>query len=88
MATVSDKADQPAILSKVKPAPWKDAPLVENRRSFHWVTEKICGIVESKTPTWWWWCFYNCSLYRKFYRHGFGLSCFHRCWGLGKQQSR
>ena len=57
MATVSDKADQPAILSKVKPAPWKDAPLVENRRSFHWVTEKICGIVESKTPTWWWWCF-------------------------------
>ena len=53
MATVSDKADQPAILSKVKPAPWKDAPLVENRRSFHWVTEKICGIVESKTPTWW-----------------------------------
>ena len=57
MATVSNKAEKPAILSKVKPAPWKDAPLVENRRSFHWVTEKICGIVESKTPTWWWWCF-------------------------------
>jgi molybdopterin-containing oxidoreductase family membrane subunit len=57
MATVSDKTEQPAILSKVKPAPWKDAPLVENRRSFHWVTEKICGIVESKTPNWWWWCF-------------------------------
>ena len=57
MATVSNKAEQPAILSKVKPAPWKEPPLVENRRSFHWVTEKICGIVESKTPTWWWWCF-------------------------------
>ena len=57
MATVSDKTEQPAILAKVKPAPWKDAPLVENRRSFHWVTEKICGIVESKTPNWWWWCF-------------------------------
>ena len=21
------------------------------------MTDKICGIVESKTPTWWWWCF-------------------------------
>ena len=32
-------------------------PLVLNKRNFHWVTEKICGIVEQKTPTWWWWCF-------------------------------
>ena len=45
------------ILKKVDPAPWKEAPLVLNDRSFKWVTDKICGIVESKTPTWWWWCF-------------------------------
>ena len=54
--TASDQAD-PAILGKLKPAPWIDKPLVENKRNFHWVTEKICGIVERKTPVWWWWCF-------------------------------
>jgi molybdopterin-containing oxidoreductase family membrane subunit len=51
------KGDTPAILDKVDPAPWKEPPLVLNGRNFHWVTEKICGIVEAKTPTWWWWCF-------------------------------
>ena len=56
-ASSKSKAEVPAILKKVKPAPWKEAPLVLNGRNFHWVTEKICGIVESKTPTWWWWCF-------------------------------
>lgn len=50
------KGDTPAILDKVDPAPWKEPPLVLNGRNFHWVTEKICGIVEAKTPTWWW-CF-------------------------------
>ena len=48
---------QPVILKKVDPAPWHDEPLVLNKRNFHWVTEKICGIVEGKAPTWWWWCF-------------------------------
>jgi len=57
MVSGSKELEKPAILAKVKPAPWKDSPLVENRRTFHWVTEKICGIVEAKTPTWWWWCF-------------------------------
>ena len=41
------------LLSKIKPAKWEDTPLVLNKRNFHWVTEKICGIVEQKTPTWW-----------------------------------
>ena len=31
--------------------------LVDNDRSFSWITDKICGIVEEKTPTWWWVCF-------------------------------
>ena len=52
------KEEIPAdVLKKVKPAKWEDTPLVLNKRNFHWVTEKICGIVEQKTPTWWWWCF-------------------------------
>ena len=52
------KEEIPAdVLKKIKPAKWEDTPLVLNKRNFHWVTEKICGIVEQKTPTWWWWCF-------------------------------
>ncbi len=44
----------PAILAEVNPAPLPRAILVENNRSFNWVTEKICGIIEGPTPRWWW----------------------------------
>ena len=56
---VTDQADviSPELMKKVNPAKWEEVPLVLNKRNFHWVTEKICGIVEQKTPTWWWWCF-------------------------------
>ena len=30
------------------------APLVDNKRSFKWITENISNIVEEKTPLWWW----------------------------------
>lgn len=58
-AKVTDQADviSPELMKKVNPAKWEEVPLVLNNRNFHWVTEKICGIVEQKTPTWWWWCF-------------------------------
>jgi len=55
--TEVQEAESPEIMEKVNPAPWKQVPLVLNNRSFGWVTDKICGVVESKTPTWWWWCF-------------------------------
>jgi molybdopterin-containing oxidoreductase family membrane subunit len=29
-------------------------PLVENQRSMAWITDKVSGIVEGKTPLWWW----------------------------------
>lgn len=29
-------------------------PLVTNGRDFNWITEKVCGIIESKTPIGWW----------------------------------
>ncbi len=48
---------KPALLEAVKPADLPRRPLVENNRSYHWITEKVCGIVESKTPLWWWICF-------------------------------
>jgi len=56
-ATEHGESISPELMKKVKPAKWEEEPLVLNKRNFHWVTEKICGIVEEKTPTWWWWCF-------------------------------
>jgi len=49
--------ETPAILKEIKPAVLPRAILVENNRSFGWITDKICGIIEGKTPTWWWVCF-------------------------------
>ncbi len=44
---------RPAILDRIAPAELPRRPLVENNRGFHWITEKICRIVEDPTPTWW-----------------------------------
>jgi molybdopterin-containing oxidoreductase family membrane subunit len=41
------------ILAKVRPAELPRPLLVLNGRSFHWITEKVCGIVEEPTPLWW-----------------------------------
>ncbi|MFP6854447.1 MAG: NrfD/PsrC family molybdoenzyme membrane anchor subunit [Opitutales bacterium] len=56
-ATTKEQIASPAVLKKVKPAEWSEPDLVSNKRSLGWITDKICGIVEAKTPTWWWWCF-------------------------------
>ena len=47
----------PAILDEVRPAVLPRAVLVENHRSFAWISDKICGIIEGPTPRWWWICF-------------------------------
>ena len=45
----------PAILAEVNPAVVPRRELVEHGRRFsRWITDKICGIVEAKTPVWWW----------------------------------
>lgn len=45
------------VLQRVNPLDMPRKPLVANNHDFHWITNKICGIVESKTPLWWWVCF-------------------------------
>jgi molybdopterin-containing oxidoreductase family membrane subunit len=57
MAHVESSVPAPAILQEVNPAVFPRAILVENNRSFAWITDKICGIIEGKTPAWWWICF-------------------------------
>ncbi len=53
----STAAKAPAILQEVKAAYLPRPLLIQNNRDFSWITEKICGIIEGKTPSWWWWCF-------------------------------
>jgi len=57
MAHADHAIAAPAILNEVNPAVLPRPILVENNRSFSWITEKICGIIEGKTPAWWWVCF-------------------------------
>ena len=45
-------AEVPAILEEVKPTVLPRAVLVENNRSFAWISDKICGIIEGPTPRW------------------------------------
>ncbi len=56
----------PEILKEVRPAKMPRRPIVENDRSFHWITEKVCGIVEGKTPIWWWIGFCVCGMVASF----------------------
>ncbi|GAB4274437.1 MAG: polysulfide reductase NrfD [Opitutales bacterium] len=45
---------KPAILKEVNPVSITKPPLVNNKRSIAWITDKICNIVEEPTPRWWW----------------------------------
>lgn len=60
-ALEATKAD-PSLLERVRPLAIEPKVLVANGRSFHWITEKICSIVEGPTPLWWWVCFGLASL--------------------------
>jgi len=53
MAHRPESADAPEVLSRVRPAELPRPELVLNHRSFHWITDKVCGIVEEPTPRWW-----------------------------------
>src|SRR4051812_40525258 len=44
---------------KVQPPPaeLERIPLVSNQRSPGWISDRIAGVAEGKTPAWWWWAF-------------------------------
>ena len=46
-----------AIQVSAPPPELERIPLVANQRSPGWITDKVAGIVEGKTPAWWWWAF-------------------------------
>jgi molybdopterin-containing oxidoreductase family membrane subunit len=73
---LSTTADQPSpvsgaaagqnILDEIRPADMPRRPIIENNRNFTWITQKVCGIVEGRTPTWWWVAFIICAMIASF----------------------
>jgi molybdopterin-containing oxidoreductase family membrane subunit len=61
-----DALFRPSVLEEVRPADMPRRPIIENNRSFSWITQKICGIVEGRTPTWWWVAFIICAMIASF----------------------
>jgi hypothetical protein len=41
---------RPDVLDEVRPAEMPRRPIIENHRSFTWITQKVCGIVEGQDP--------------------------------------
>jgi molybdopterin-containing oxidoreductase family membrane subunit len=51
-ATAPDVIQDEATASVERPL--ARVPLVLNRRSFRWITDRISGVIESAAPRWWW----------------------------------
>ena len=49
---MSDSSE--TIIAPQPPKELEREPLVGNNRSLNWITERVAGIVEDKTPLWWW----------------------------------
>ena len=54
---MSDAASTPTGVSLVTPPELERVPLVQNKRSLSWITEKVSAICEERTPLWWWLAF-------------------------------
>ena len=64
--------------------PLTRVPLVLNRRSYGWVTERIAGAVENRAPRWWWVAFAVTSAIAAFglFCLGYQISTGVGTWGL------
>ena len=49
-----EAAKQNSVTVAPAPRELEREPLVLNNRSLGWLSDRICGIIEDKTPTWWW----------------------------------
>jgi len=62
MAEVAETVPAPELKLAVPPPELQRPPLVANQRSLGWISDRVAGIVESKTPLWWWCAFVPSSL--------------------------
>ena len=54
MATATHHAPAPRPADAPRPEVLEREDLILNNRSLHWITDRICGIVEGKMPMLWW----------------------------------
>jgi Ni/Fe-hydrogenase subunit HybB-like protein len=75
---------RPSVLEEVRPADIPRRPIIENDRNFTWITQKVCGIVEGRTPMWWWVAFIISALVASFTAMGliYLVSTGTGVWGL------
>jgi molybdopterin-containing oxidoreductase family membrane subunit len=57
MAEGAETVTVPELKLAVPPAELQREALVANQRGFGWISDRVAGIVEDKTPLWWWCAF-------------------------------
>lgn len=84
---MSDSAHSNGFMARI-PDPPKELerkPLVENMHGFAWISDKIAGVAEGKTPKWWWYTFVPSVLLMGmcFTMVGYLITTGVGVWGLG-----
>ena len=52
--TATKTTNQKSAPREVKLPVMARETLVLNKRSYHWITERVCGVIEGKQPAFWW----------------------------------
>ena len=54
---MADAATQPVIKVAPPPRELERQPLIANQRNLGWISDRVAGVAEGKTPKWWWYAF-------------------------------
>jgi len=54
---MSDVAMTTPVKIQAPPVELERIPLVDNQRGPGWISDRVAGIIEGKTPRWWWYAF-------------------------------
>ena len=60
--TATKTTSETAAPREVKIPVLERETLVLNKRSYHWITERVCGVIENKQPAFWWQLFIPCAI--------------------------
>ena len=52
--TATKTASEASAPREVKLPVLEREKLVLNKRSYHWITERVCGVIENRQPRIWW----------------------------------
>ena len=54
---MSEVAMPTSVKIQAPPPGLEREPLVANQRGPGWISDRVAGIIEGKTPKWWWYAF-------------------------------